>query len=170
MLRGKRVIACNNAWKLGPWDFCYIKDTAWWNQYHAEILPSFGGIIVTSDQHGPKAPRVRFLKRGKRIGLELRPDYSLVLNNAGLEALNLAVKFGVKKIVMIGFDMKQDENGNQNYHNEHKRIMDAHVNDRHRKFFPQFYHAALAHGVEIFNTSLESTIDVIPKAPLSEFI
>ena len=102
-----RFMAINTSWKLAPWaDLLFACDAAWWG--NAKGCPEFAGLKVTVDAHAAKHfPDVRVVRCRK-------PDDRLVVDdigtigwggNSGFHCLNLAVQFGCRKIILVGFDM-----------------------------------------------------------------
>lgn len=105
--RGKaRVICVNDAYRLAPWaDVLYGCDAKWW-KWHKGV-PTFAGLKYSID---PRAiwPGVTILKNTGREGLELEPTGLRTGMNSGYQAMNLAVHFGAKRIVLLGYDMQTD--------------------------------------------------------------
>jgi hypothetical protein len=109
-LKGRcRVIAVNDAYLLCPWaDVLYFCDDRWWGWHHKRPeYQAFAGIKVTLEN-----PRVCQLEPGvkpiRNMGREgLWPGRNGVMTgaNSGYQGINLAVHFGAKRILLIGFDM-----------------------------------------------------------------
>ena len=57
--------------------------------------------------------------RGKPAGIETRAGFVSWNSNTGVSAISLAYHLGVRTIVLLGFDMKNDADGNSNYHDDH---------------------------------------------------
>src|SRR5690606_39137386 len=79
--------------------------------------------------------------------------------HGGHHAINLAVLFGVKRIVLLGYDLHRREPGGYNWHNRHKRPSPAHN-------YGPVYRADLeatapllkAAGVEVLNGNPQSAL------------
>lgn len=106
--KGKaKFIAINKSWELAPWaDILYGCDFAWWK--HVKGCPGFSGLKLTVDRAAVKDfPELKQVECRK-------PDDRLFLSplgtvgwggNGGFHALNLAVQFGCRKIILVGYDM-----------------------------------------------------------------
>ncbi|MCH2220043.1 MAG: hypothetical protein MK097_06935 [Dechloromonas sp.] len=164
-----RVVAVKSAWRLAPWaDVLYGLDKGWWIAHHG--VPKFEGLKVSPS---PTACRVYGLKQ-----VTLRPFADVLTKeigvlgcglrtgggHSGFQAANLAVQFGARRLILVGFDMtlkngehwapdsgvgKADEARTKSW----RVAMDAAA--------PQF--AAL--GVEVINAGLDSALTAYPKMP-----
>lgn len=163
-LRGERVIAVNNAFKLAPFaDICYFKDFHWFQQEgNGDNLQEFGGLTVTSCSKFRLSSWVRFLQMGDRNVVELRPERICHGSNAGFESVNLAIKLEPDRVVLLGFDM-QEINGRSNYHDEHNRKVPPHIYEH--QFIPSFK-AIKNHienrNIEIINATPGSALTIFP--------
>lgn len=164
--KGWRRIATNNAFLLDPAaDVLCWGDTRWWVENRDSIvhtgpykitwrpLPDYTGtgIHVLKHQNTPPA-------------LSTEPN-RVFGSNTGHGALNIAVHFGVKRVVLLGFDMHSAHG--HNWHELHKR----HANEgRYRRvFMPDMNQAAKCCAllnVEVINCSLASALKCFPIVPL----
>jgi len=105
-------LAVNNSWQLCPWaDVLYACDFSWWRLNRG--VPEFSGLKIS--QHGsckyhfPDIKLVQCVRSSEAHKSDtIRTDKKGVIGwgrNGGFQALNLAVQFGSKKIVLVGFDM-----------------------------------------------------------------
>lgn len=83
--------------------------------------------------------------------------------NSGVGAMNLAFLFGAKRILLIGFDMKQGEGGRNNWHDRHKRFNRVRTSpEKYRQvFIPECGGAANflgRAGVEVINCTPGSAL------------
>lgn len=114
-IRGRaRIIAVNDSWRLAPWaDVLYACDRPWWIERRG--VPEFGGLKISASPAVCKVcPDVRLVTLVARaqiltetigkIGCGLRYGNG----HSGFHAVNLAVQFGAKRIVLVGFDMRLD--------------------------------------------------------------
>lgn len=117
-LRGRAVIIAikENAHELCTWaDVCYGCDAAWWTFRIG--LRNFKGLKVAWSGANVRYPDVHSIDvdtSQDRIFPPERRQYRMVFDrpgvvggggNSGYQALNLAVQFGTKRILLIGFDM-----------------------------------------------------------------
>lgn len=122
--------------------------------------------FITSD--------IRRLRRHSEegYGLSRECDALATGRNSGYQCLNLAFLLGVKRIIMVGYDMKPDKDGVTHCHEPHriqtpvrlyKEITDA-------AFFESIATELQKEGVEVINTSLNSAIHCFTKLPLAEVL
>lgn len=108
-LRDKmRVIAIKENVELCPWaDVLYGCDAAWWRNGNG--IPKFPGLkVCASGRVTARFPDIRIIavqdpSYDKLVLLKLGCVGSG--GNSGFQALNLAVQFGVRRILLVGFDM-----------------------------------------------------------------
>jgi hypothetical protein len=117
-----RVIAVSDAFKLMPWaDALYSLDPPWWNHHK----PQFAGVKWSAHDeiHSHK------LECAARHGLRLvraaydpgfSTDRGLIHygENSGFQAINLAIRFGARVIVLVGFNMQRID-GAAHFFGEH---------------------------------------------------
>ncbi len=106
------VIAIKKNVELCPWaDVVYGCDEAWWRS--VDGLPDYKGLKVSwvdgGSKHFPDVCPLEIRKKTDEILLE---RFGVVGSggNSGFQALNLAVQFGARGILLIGFDV-QDRGG-----------------------------------------------------------
>lgn len=89
--------------------------------------------------------------------------------NSGFQAINLAVKFGARGIVLVGFDMRVDRG--THWHGDHQGGLgnpDAGKVDRWRGHLDNAAQALADAGVTIINASMVSALRNYPKMQFSE--
>ncbi len=170
-IQNKRIIGVNNAYQLGEWvDVCWWGDCPWWRQ-HAERLKKFPGLKIHCCNRHAIRPDTKRLLRGRPLGIDLRPEYVAWNNSSGASAVNLAVHFGAKRIVLLGFDMKKGPNGENNWHTEHKNYEpDWNPYDRFLKVWPHIRKDAKKIGVEILNATPDSALTLFPMVKLEDIV
>ncbi len=168
-----RVIAVNDAYKLGQWDMCYFKDGNWFDKQDAfkdrpeagtnrDHLLNFKGLKVTSSNEDLNDPNIHVLQRGRRERLERDPNFITHCNNAGAEAMALAIMIGCNPIVLCAFDMKV-EKGKHNWHNNHTREMPESIYaDYYMSPFRALAKDAKSLRVSIINCTIGSALDTFP--------
>lgn len=165
-LRHERVIAVNNAYKLGWWiPVLYFGDCRWL-KWHTENLKHWPGLKVTTcDQHLSELGRQLNIKvvRKKNAPDGLFRDRSIMAWNlsSGACAINLAVHLGAQRIVLLGYDMRKID-GHNNWHTEHPN---AATHDPYQKFVTRFGAIARdlkALGVHCVNSTPGSALTDFP--------
>lgn len=183
-LRGRlRVIAIKEAAvDLAPWaDVAYGCDGAWWA--YRRGLPGFAGVKVTWDGSGavarfPDIHAVRIPeKHGSKPGdrqfvdriLTDRPGVIGSGNNSGFQALNLAVQFGARRIVLVGFDL-----AGKHYYGRNEWPRAGNPDERRfdvwRAIFAQNVPVLNSLGVDVVNASQGSTLSCFRHMPLEQVI
>lgn len=118
---GFRRIATNNAFLLDKHaDALVWTDTIWWNVNQHRIHEHLGPFkITTRFVHRPDLHDIHvILHRKCPPAIALDPGV-VTGDNTGHVALNIAVHFGVRRIILLGFDMTSSRG--HNWHDEHTR-------------------------------------------------
>lgn len=164
--RGKaRVIVVNNGYQLAPWaDVLYAADCRWWTWHQG--APSFAGLKYSVDRPDPSYG-VTTLKYTGDEGLELSPTGLRTGRNSGFQAVNLAVHFGVSRIVLLGYDLQVSRTGARHWHPDHPGT----PTPVYAKWVPLF--ATLVAplkqlGITIVNCSRETALTCFPRQPLED--
>jgi hypothetical protein len=164
-LRGEHVIAINNAYKLGTWiDVMFYGDCPWLDdeEHHRGDLRRWPGLKVTTCQRHDKEPGIHRLRKIQgRQNLSLDSGQLSWNLSSGAAAINLAYHFGVKRIVLLGYDM-HDRNG-LNWHPDHVfKDVNARTFKRYLTGFPLLAQSIAAQGVEVLNATPGSDLLVWP--------
>lgn len=177
----KHVIGTNIAYKFGHWiSVLYFGDLPFYRNNMLE-LHNFKNLKVTDTGNLPRQNaqalanhrNIRKLVRSMEFGLSEDPKVIRWNHNAGAGAINLAVLFGARRIMLLGFDMKANGNGQTHFVNgiagyyKPARQMDF---DRYLQVFPQIAVDAKRLGVEILNVSEDSAIEAFPKVKLKDVL
>lgn len=174
LLRGRiPVLAIKKSVELCPWaDVVYGCDPAWWKSVRG--LPDFKRLKLTwatgiCDEY-PGIQRV-FIDDKKYDRLLLNePGHVGAGGNSGFQALNLAVQFGAKRILLIGFDM-QENHGEHWYGRNHWPMANNPNNENFRRWRAAFDTAAAdlkRMGIEVINASPHSGLKCFSKASVEE--
>lgn len=189
-LAGLNVIGVNDAYTLGDWvNVCTFGDAGWFDEHDKQIvdrpdgsrhagLREFAGLIVTfcpsillhnrTDIRVMKPEPNRFWKEPHRIGWN---------GNTGIASINLALHFGAKRIVLVGFDMKSRGNVT-NWHDNIRRAKgNTAAEPNYRAWLDNViqcekYRAKYWKDVAIFNATPDSAIpdNVWPCAEFEELV
>lgn len=187
-LRGKRVIVVNNAYKEAYWaDVCFFGDCRWFN-LHQKALLEFGGLKVTTCKNIVEKPGIlaihrKFKPTGK---LSRNPQFVVWNTSSGACAMNLATLFGVKRIVLLGFDMRvwsevelqelkkqcklKSTPDYNNWHSDHPDSNNPRKNPygRFLRPFPSIAKELEDLNVECLNATPGSALDVFPRIKAEE--
>lgn len=169
-LRGHgRVIVVNDSFRLCPWaDLLFFGDRQWWEWRRTELESWTDRMITTAPIPDPAVHRVTLTGKD---GLEVLPD-RVRGNNSGYMAINVAYHLGVKRIVLLGYDMKL-EGARTHWH---KGYDDKISLDRRRVVlgqemlceFPTLVEPLKTAGVEVINANPDSAIECWPRVNLGD--
>lgn len=159
-LRGvARFLAVNESWRLCPWaDALYACDGAWWRRNGG--VPEFAGLKFTYE-----------VAAARQFGLERvaidRSNHAILAGgdavgdggNSGFQALNLAINWGAKRILLVGFDMSLA--AGEHWHGRHA----AGLNNPRQHNIKRWLSAdwSAPEGVEVVNCNPESALGAYPK-------
>jgi hypothetical protein len=175
-IHNEHVIAVNMAFRIGPWiDIAYFGDPGFWKTNRDELLKFKGLRVTCADAIEPiYGAKLKYLRKNpkRRNGITNDPSFVSWNHNSGGSAINLAVHLGVKRIILLGFDMKVDAHHNQHWHKYYYTNPKT-VNGTmamHKKGFPQIAEDAKKLGVEILNASPDSALDCFTKINLKDIL
>jgi hypothetical protein len=180
-----KVIAVQDAYKLLPYaDVLYGCDSRWWRLHkncdgfngekwtchHKEwtnnkIDPDPELKVPLPDLVGLKVVEGR---RGDDFSLD--PSYIYYGSNSGFQALNLAILFGSKRIVLVGYDMRCVD-GKSHFFGDHKSKDFHQCSDQEYRNFARHYDIAartLPKDIHIVNATPGSALTCFPIMPLED--
>lgn len=179
--RGKadRVIVVNDNYRLAPWaDALIAADRRWWIWHRG--VPTFKGLRYATSRSvrevalKGKWREVQILRNAGRDGIETDPTALRHGLSSGYRAVGLAVHFGAKRIVLLGYDMKRSgtDDTPENHRKEHW-FGDHAIPSRspYRAFIKCFGTAVEPLrdlGVEGINCSRDTALEHFPRMPLRE--
>jgi hypothetical protein len=178
-LHDKNVIGINIAYMIGNWiNMVFFGDIGFFLRNEGG-LAEFPGLKITCHDR----VRVNWVKylpadSSKRIGLSENPGTVCWNYNSGAAAISLAAHLGAKRIILLGFDMKESATGINHWHDQYNRIGAVNSKGRpiitpyetHMKGFPWIRKDALRRGIEIINCCPDSAIESFPKCNLKEIL
>lgn len=163
-------IAVNVAYKIGPWiDVVFFGDVSTWAEDKNELI-KFKGLRVTCASGLDNDTRLKHLQRNdkpvkrgqtRRDAISTDPSVLSWNNNSGSASINLAVHFGVKRIILLGFDMKLDEDSNQHWHKLYttSKLQLESTFRRHLSPFSSMKEDLDKLGIEVINANPDSRIE-----------
>jgi hypothetical protein len=168
LLKGKHVIAINKAIYVYPnADIIYWTDSRFYKWYKNDI-DALSGVKYTI-QPSPNQENVKILRRGNRHGLEINPSLLAHGDNSGYAAINLAYHLGAKNIVLLGYDMG-NENGKGHFHDGYpvSHTSDDIYQNRFMTGFPIIADELKQRGIKVFNASLISKLTCFSKISIKD--
>lgn len=173
-----KTIAVNDSVFLLPQaDVLYFRDLKWWKEPTALprgewVRKHFRGeYLLTSENEIFGVARLR---ETGATGLETDPSGIRHGSNSGYQAINVAFHFGVRRIVLIGFDMRVvNERAHWNY--DHCGTSNAadYTTIFRDVMLPKFstLEKPLAEaGVEVINASPDSALTMWPHRSLEQLL
>lgn len=171
--RGRAVLAIKDAYRRLPWAaVLYGCDAHWWDAYDG--CPDFAGEKWSSHSEGSNEKRATAERWGLRLvrgadgeGFSCDPSLIHYGSNSGFQAINLALLWGARRLVLVGFDMRVD-GPRRHFFGSHPPPMNNCL--RYEGLVPRFRRAAaqLPRDIEIVNCSPGSALDCWPIVPLEE--
>jgi len=168
-----RFIAVNSSWALCPWaDVLYACDYEWWK--FADGCPQFKGLKISVDPRacnsttGWDVKHVMCSKVGDQIEFNNHGRIGWG-GNSGFGALNLAIQFGVKKIILVGYDMTIRHGSH--WHGDHPDSLknpSIANSGRWRRAIDEAARFIAAHRIKVINCSPISTLINYPVMTLEE--
>lgn len=162
---GAAIIVINNNWQicLGA-DVLYACDARWWQFYGG--VPMFRGVKYSLEYSG--YPDVFQLHNSGSDGIDLDWPNIKTGCNGGYQAINLAVHFGCRRIILIGYDM-QHTGGKSHWHGDHPQgLNNAQRVESWIPFYDDLAVELKKIGVEVINCTIETALKCFPRADLRE--
>lgn len=175
LLRGKaKVIAIKENQGLVPWcDVTYGCDAAFW--HNANGLHQYAGIRVCYDARiRTNYPGIYTIDIDKKQDTILFEPPGIVGSggNSGFQALNLAVQFGARRIVLTGYDV--DGSRGLHWYGHNNGPGRTNPNDDNFKRWRAAFEASasllIEHEIEVINTSEPSALKCFPKESLESVL
>jgi len=185
LLKGKRTIGINRVFEKFDPTIIFSMDTRYlnWilqNQYGVDVRSKFQKsktYKVWLCTYTCKLPEKIFIipvyvnySKGFKAFPTTMKDGIGHGNNSGYGALNLAVCLGVKRIYLLGFDMKIKDK-KTHWHDGHKRPMKPTVLESYKKYFK---HAAneikKKTKIKVINLNPDSALNCFPRKHYKEVL
>lgn len=163
-----RVIAINDAHRLAPWaDVLYAADAKWWH-YHQGV-PSFTGLKYSLQPDAARWPGVQILENTGEEGLEARPSGLRAGRNSGYQSMNLAVHFGARRILLLGYDMQRLPGQRSHWFGDHpERLRCDSPYDTFLRRFETIVEPLQRLGITVINCTRTTALTCFPRLPLNE--
>jgi len=171
-----RVIAVNDAvypcW-FGDW--LHACDGKWWT-WHRLTATKFPGVRTTCTETVPEswAHYIRVLPPDRETGLKTgfadEPDALVGGGNGGYQAIQIAVKAGARRVILLGLDMKFGAGGKAHFFGDHPDHIRSDYDGTILPNFPGLADALKARGIEVINCSPNSALTCFPMARLEDVL
>lgn len=172
-----RIIAVNDAFLLSPYaDILYFGDKQWFDDNIQDIRRYEGRnnqnrriltrVLIKDRWRDATIKHMPFNRIGRDIAVSLSRHGSALSGwCSGSNAINLAFLHGVKRIVLLGFDM----NG-ENWHQRHSRPKEEGCYKNFMSYIDRMAIELEKEKVEVINCSMESALTCFKKQPIEEIL
>jgi hypothetical protein len=146
----------------------YHCDKKWWDYYQG--CPDFEGLKYSLEQ--TDYPEIIKLERSERQdGFDLQYPKIVTGYNSGYQAINLSLYFKPKRIILIGYDLKEGPNGEHNIIGDHPKDIKRPCNfklfgDKIKTLVPVLD----SMGITVYNCSIETSLDCFPRKNLEDVL
>lgn len=174
--RGKaRVLVINDNYLLAPWaDLHYFCDHRWWEWHrNRKEWAAFEGLrikMLVNEDEDSEIAGAKFVKnmgwdKPKR-GIYPEPDGLYTGRNSGYQAINLAVHLGVKRMLLLGYDMQAKSSAQSHWFGDHPIPTSWNSYKGWAKNFHALVPDLKARSIEVVNCTPGSAIECFPKMDL----
>jgi len=167
--RGRaRVIALKDAVQLAPWaDVLYAcgNDASHWWPRHGPSL-TFAGARYALEPYAVKWG-ARILRDTGEAGLETAPDGVRTGKNSAYQAVNLAVHYGVTRVLLLGVDMGHSPHSPKYFYGDRKHQLPSPYGAM-LALWPTLIEPLKTLGVELINCSRQTALDCFHRVPINE--
>jgi hypothetical protein len=174
-IHGRHVVGINNAYMLGPWiDIIFFGDCGWYIDHRLSLAKLTNLKVSCCPRFGGKAGRregVKYLKKDPqhRTGITERQGFVSWNSNSGYASVSMASHLGVRRIVLLGFDMRRSGDATH-WHRTHDPSRKNDPYNIHMKGTERMAEDAARLGIEILNCSPDSAIKAFPKVGLKDVL
>jgi hypothetical protein len=170
-LKGRRVIATNEAGKLAPFaDILLFSDHKWYRPNKEFVAQWPQAVVTCSVPAAQDMPhKVHLVSVENTRGFP--PSGSGFIRNgrsSGHKAISLAVAMGARRAVLLGFDMRVVD-GRSHFHGEYKRAPELY-RDAFIPTFKGWCRDARRSGCEVLNATPGSALTEFPFTTLDEVL
>lgn len=178
-VRGRcRVIAVNNQGidtecdgvmvpAFAPWaDILFAADAKWWRCYHDRAL-KFAGRKVTVRATLPWPEVYSLVQSDVHPTFDPRPTHLVSGGNSGYMAVHLAVHLGVRRILLVGFDMREGRDRRRHWFGNHPGRLNGRGNYAGwRHAFEKFAKVLHEMNIEVLNCTVDTGLTCFRRVPL----
>lgn len=176
-LKNKNVIAINSAYKFIDDAILFWTDGSWvaandltlQNHSSKYRMMAITNADIAIKKNLTGTANSIYLKRSGDFGYDPNPD-NVMGNNSGTMAINFAINMGAKRIILLGFDLKQI-NRKSHFHNDYDSIVMESVYDN--LFIPSFkklFEESKMVNTKIINCSPDSALNCFEFGDIDEFL
>jgi len=169
LLHKKFVIGVNTAFLFGSWiDIWFFGDSDIYKDYRFHIN-DWPNRIVSCASAAKRDKRIEYLQRCARHAICMEEGHISFYEkgaNSGASAINLAIREGFNKIVLVGFDMRIVD-GQHHYHNLYRTEPNE---GAYARFMGHFKAISEETTAEIINATPDSALPFFPFRNLEDLV
>lgn len=166
-----RLLVINNNYLLALWADCHYFCDPKWYHWHKDDLEwdQFKGIRVTMQSVSEILPFHTVCNAGE-TGLCKEKDGLATGRNSGYQAVNLAYHFGVKRIILIGYDTKPGPNGEVHWFGQHPVELAISEIHKWKSYWDSIADDLDKENIEVINCTLDTALDCFQKADIRDIL
>lgn len=163
------VLVVNTTWERVPTaDVLYAVDQSWWDLYLPSVRARFQGECWTGSRLVAHQAGIHFIKVRGTPGLSKEPGTVSSGGNSGYQAIGLAVHFGARELVLVGYDMQRTY-GMKHWHGDHPPPLAQEIPvEGWRRSFDSLAVDLTAAGVRVTNCTRETALECFPRGELQQ--
>lgn len=140
-------------------------DFKWWRKYGNTLPPGVEGW--TTGRYSAQVWRLNYIRSEPGGGVSTTPGLIREGGNSGFAAVSLALLFGARRIVLLGYDM-QLTGGCTHHHGDHGPDLGNPDTEKLRTWCKRFAEMAreVPAGVEIVNATRDTALTCFPRMDL----
>lgn len=165
----RKVAVINTSYQFALWaDLLYAADDKWWDFYWKDIEARFKGELWTQALNAHRRYKINHITCERRDGLSQTRGIIHHGGHSGYQTMGLLHEFGVREMILVGFDM-QKLNGQTHHHGNHpKPLSQAGPYDYWLPNFNKLSGDLKRAGVKVVNATRITAIRVFPQVPLED--
>jgi len=162
------ILGINDAYRIcNRLNYLYACDRRWWNWHWTRVNEIKCRKFALEDMEGRVG--IEQMQNGGISGLSFEWPTLRTGKNSGYQAINLAILLGYKKLILLGYDMQQD-NGKVHWFGDHEGPL---INAGWRKYreWIEFYKGMIKElpaDIEIINATRKTALTCFPRMKLRE--
>lgn len=132
---------------------------------------AFAGELWTIAEGASQRYGLRWIFGQEGSGLSPDPSYIHTGMNSGYQALHLAAVFGVRRVVLLGYDFSTGAGGRRHWHGDHPKGLGNAPPTRYpawARAMDELAQDLKRAGVEVINASRRTALRCFPRRDLSE--
>jgi hypothetical protein len=142
-------------------------DRLWWNTYAHELRETSAEFWTTS-REAARVYRMNLIVGQVGVGVMKQGNAIYLGGNSGYQAVGLALHFGARRVILLGYDM-QNTGGRTHFHGNHEKLGNP-LPDRYPEWRRQFSatNRELPEGVQIVNSTRQTALTCFARVPLDQ--